>query len=177
MNERVIIDHDGIANVGRDRATKIMEDWLGPMMERINSLIHQEQNIKGGGYDSLHMEYDWHPPDKPLTQLQAQLCPSLINCFTLATHRWYLVSVRYLKEVEWTTTAFDHLVMDKHNKQTLRSLVEQHRSNKGKVVTDVIRGKGKVCLHSFEHSHWLIAIGSCNTVIWPARRRKNVDCW
>jgi hypothetical protein len=46
MNERVIIDYDGIANVGRDRATKIMEDWLGPMMERINSLIHQEQNIK-----------------------------------------------------------------------------------------------------------------------------------
>ncbi|KAF2028630.1 P-loop containing nucleoside triphosphate hydrolase protein, partial [Setomelanomma holmii] len=58
--------------------------------------------------------------------------------------------VKHLKEVDWAMTAFDHLVMDKQYKNLLRSLVEQHHSNKGKIVTDVIRGKGKgliVLLH------------------------------
>lgn len=117
------------------------------MIDRMNSLFKEEPKIKGGGYDSVHGEYDWHPPEKPLTKLQAQLCPSLIYCFTLATNTWYQVSVKNLREVEWETAAFDHLVMEKKYKDNLRSLVEQHRSNKGKVVTDVIRGKGKVSSH------------------------------
>lgn len=123
---------------------KDMEDLMGPMIERLTSFFDGEESIKGGGYDSLYMEYDWHPPEKPITTMQAQLCPSVINCFTLATNKWYLVSVKNLREVSWTTTAFDHLVMDKQYKMLLRGLIEQHRSNKGKILTDVIRGKGKV---------------------------------
>lgn len=122
---------------------KVMEDWLVPMFDQLSFLSKSEQHVKGGGYDILHMEYDWHPPERPFTTLQAQLCPSLINCFTIATNTWYLVSVKHLKEVDWATAAFDHLVMDNQYKKMLRSLVEQHRSNKGKIVTDVIRGKGK----------------------------------
>lgn len=144
MSERVIIDHDGITNFGRDKTIKGLEDMIGPMMERMSALFQNEHSIKGGGYDNVHLEYDWHPPEKPLTKLQAQLCPSLINCFTIATHTWYVVSVKHLREVDWATIAFDHLVMDKQYKTMLRSLVEQHRSNDGKIVTDVIRGKGKV---------------------------------
>lgn len=151
MNERVIVDHDGIANFGRDKTLRAMEDWLGPMMERLTSFFDKESTVKGGGYDSVHIEYDWHPPEKPLTKLQAQLCPSLINCFTLATNTWYQVSIKYLKEVDWSRTAFNHLVMDKQYKDMLRSLVEQHRSHKGKIMTDVIRGKGKVSSHIFRH--------------------------
>ena len=140
----MIVDHDGVANFGRDKNMKALEDMMGPLMERMSSLFEKEKNVKGGGYDDLHMEYDWHPPEKPFTKLQAQLCPSLINCFTLTTSTWYQVTVKCLKEVDWATTAFNHLVMDKQYKAMLRSLVEQHRSNKGKIVTDVIRGKGKV---------------------------------
>ncbi|KAH7393971.1 P-loop containing nucleoside triphosphate hydrolase protein [Phaeosphaeria sp. MPI-PUGE-AT-0046c] len=143
LSERVIVDHDGVANFGQDKTIKALEDWVGPIMDRLSSLFDQEQSIKGGGYDSVHMEYDWHPPEKPITTMQAQLCPSVINCFTLATNKWYLVSVKNLKEVNWTTTAFDHLVMDKQYKTMLRGLVEQHRSNKNKILADVIRGKGK----------------------------------
>ncbi|KAJ4301945.1 hypothetical protein N0V90_004041 [Kalmusia sp. IMI 367209] len=154
LNERVIVDHDGIANFGRDKTLKAVEDNMGPLMDMLTSLFEKEHNIKGGGYDSVHMEYDWHPPEKPFTKLQAQLCPSLINCFTLATNTWYVVSVQHLKEVDWATSAFNHLVMDKQYKQMLRSLVEQHRGNKGKIVTDVIRGKGKASSRIFElHGH------------------------
>ncbi|PVH97971.1 P-loop containing nucleoside triphosphate hydrolase protein [Periconia macrospinosa] len=53
------------------------------------------------------------------------------------------MSVKHLKEVDWAMTAFTHLVMDRQHKDMLRSLVEQHRSSKGRIVTDVIRGKGK----------------------------------
>ena len=138
------MDHDGISIFARDKSMKAMEDWIGPMMNKMMGLFEKEHSIRGGGYDDVHIEYDWHPPEKPFTKLQAQLCPSLINCFTLATNTWYVVSVENLKEVDWATTAFNHLVMDKQYKETLRGLVEQHRSNKGKVVSDVIRGKGKV---------------------------------
>jgi hypothetical protein len=148
LSERVIVDHDGIVNFGRDKTLRALEERLNPMMDFLTSFFDKEQNIKGGGYDSLHMEYDWHPPEKPLTKLQAQLCPSVINCFTLATNTWHQVSVKHLKEVDWATAAFDHLVMDKHYKTMLRNLVEQHRSNKGKIMTDVIRGKGKVSSRS-----------------------------
>ena len=143
----MIVVHDGIANFGRDKTMKAMEDWIGPMMDSLSLLFDKEHNVKGGGYDSVHMEYDWHPPEKPFTKLQAQLCPSMINCFTLASNTWYLVSVENLKEVDWATAAFNHLVMDKQHKEMLRSLVEQHRTHKGKIVTDVIRGKGKVSSH------------------------------
>lgn len=149
----MIVDHDGIANFGRDKTLAVMGDWLGPMMDRMTALFDREQNVKGGGYDSVHMEYDWHPPEKPLSKLQAQLCPSLINCFTLATSTWYVVSVSNLKEVGWASTAFDHLVMVKPYKDMLRSLVEQHRENKGKIMTDVIRGKGKVSSRILRYCH------------------------
>lgn len=140
----MIVDQDGITHYGRDKSSRILEDWLVVFMDRLSSWMDKEQSIKGGGYDSLHMEYDWHPPEKPFTKLQAQLCPSVIHCFTLATNTWHQISVRNLTEVDWSTTAFDHLVMDKQYKMMLRSLVEQHRNNKGKIVTDVIRRKGKV---------------------------------
>lgn len=147
LNERVIVDNDGIANYGRDKNLRAVEDMIGVMMERVGGWLAKEQNIKGGGYDDLHGELDHFVPEKPFSKLQAQLCPSTINCFTLTANTWYQVSVKHLKEVDWSMEAFTHLVMNKDQKQMLRNLVEQHRSNKGKMVTDVIRGKGKVGSH------------------------------
>ena len=100
--------------------------------------------MKGTGYDDRYLELDGQSPHTSFTPIQAQLCPSTVCCFSMNDEKWYTVMVDKVASPEWAKLAFNSLVLDESLKTMLRGLVEQHKKNKGKVMSDIIEKKGKV---------------------------------
>lgn len=118
-------------------------DIIDPLIQMFNS-FKAEPQVQQGAISDKYVEFDGIPPSQAFTPLQAALCPSLVNCISLESKVWYQVTVKNLQEVQWSKQAFDHLVLDPGFKEMLRGLVESHRKNRGRVISDVIQGKGKV---------------------------------
>ncbi|KAF2029057.1 P-loop containing nucleoside triphosphate hydrolase protein [Setomelanomma holmii] len=70
------------------------------------------------------------------------LCSSRVHAFSLVAKRWGIFYVKHIKDAEFNTTAFDSLVLSQHNKDLIRSLVNDHE-NKHSSFDDLIKGKGK----------------------------------
>ena len=98
--------------------------------------------MRGVGKDDRYLDWDDFDRNERFHALQAQLCPSVVKCFSLTTLEWYSVLVDNLQEIEWKTEAFNHLVLEEASKKMLKGLVEQHKKNKSNVMLDVIEGKG-----------------------------------
>jgi flagellar biosynthesis GTPase FlhF len=84
-------------------------------------------------------------PEKELTTLEATLCPSNLTCYSPSSRTWFSASVSRLSEIKWNASAWDHLVLDQDIKDTIMTLVQQHRVRSNEeVIGDVIEGKGNV---------------------------------
>jgi hypothetical protein len=78
-----------------------MADVFGGIGDTLRALTTDEHAV-GGDMDSLYSHLDKVDPDKPFGALQAQLCPSTINCCVLGTMKWYSVSISNLHEVSFS---------------------------------------------------------------------------
>ena len=149
LTDRVIVDHDGFSmygGEGEQRMFSQLTDFFGPVGDLLSSFTTKEVPVLGGGFDDIYVDFDHVPPYKEFTELQAQLCPSTVNCCVLRTKKWFVVTVPNLHPVEWSTAAFKHLVLEDSIKEMLKGLVEQHKKNKSlkRIMSDVIPSKGEV---------------------------------
>lgn len=89
-------------------------------------------------------------PSHEFGDLQAQLCPPSIRCYTTKSKRWFNIEVSKVKDAMWAKEALDHLVLADSTKSMLLGLVERHKKNMESVLSDVIPSKGRgltVVLH------------------------------
>ena len=106
--------------------------------------IEYERSVVGTGLDPEHASFDDFPPAESFSDLHAQLCPSSVIGFAIKSREWFRISISRIKDVDWATDALEHLVLERRTKDMLVALVEQHRNNRDKVISDVIKSKGKV---------------------------------
>jgi len=66
------------------------------------------------------------------------LCAPTIGGYSLVSKSWGRFVVDQLKEVEWDSSAFGHLVLDPEKKDLIEAIVS---AKKNSLVTDVISGK------------------------------------
>jgi hypothetical protein len=88
-----------------------MSELMGPFGEALAGIFKDELSV-GGDMDSLYSHMDAVHPTKPFEPLQAQLCPSTINCCVLGTMKWYSISITNLRDVDWAKEALEHLVLE-----------------------------------------------------------------
>ncbi|KAK4224660.1 putative atpase aaa+ type core [Podospora fimiseda] len=105
--------------------------------------IEYEWPVHGAGMDEDFAEFDDFPRDRPFTDRQAQLCPSSVLCYAIKSRAWYEVSLSKLKDVEWDKSGLGSLVIDPDTKKMLAGLVEQHRKNRVRGLSDIVQSKGK----------------------------------
>ena len=70
------------------------------------------------------------------------LCPYLLPCFSLQRKLWYQCHVELIQEIEFSTNAFDALVLSSDKKDIISSLL-QTSSKAASPFDDLIGGKGK----------------------------------
>ena len=99
--------------------------------------------MDGTSQKDPNFELDEHSPNQSFTPIQAQLCPPTLCCFSLNDEKWYTIIVDNVISPEWNKDAFESLVLERSLKTMLRGLVDQHKKNKEKVMSDIIEKKGK----------------------------------
>jgi hypothetical protein len=145
----VVIDHDGPQRSedpdNRSKLTIPMKDVMSSLTPLLQMWSTKERAVKTGDFDERSVNYDNVPPDAPFDPLQAQLCPSSVNCFSLTAKKWFAISIDNLQPIVWDKQAWDHLVLDDEVKGTIRDVVTHHRADSDSVIHgDVITGKGNV---------------------------------
>lgn len=76
------------------------------------------------------------------------LCPPYVYGYYLNMRCWCQLFVDSVKPVRWEPAAFDSVIMDDAQKETLRSLVRQHRFIGGTRDETELKGKGlAIALH------------------------------
>jgi hypothetical protein len=79
---------------------------------------------------------------QPLSDEQKLVCTALLRGYALKEKLWLNFFVNSVKEIEWSTGAFDSLVLPKNQKELILGFTESQRKHKGS-FDDVIEGKGK----------------------------------
>lgn len=79
---------------------------------------------------------------REITYDEMLLCSSSVLGFALASHKWTMMRIDDLVEVQWSTDAIDRLVLDKRQKRVLSSLISSPVFTEG-IDGDVIGWKGK----------------------------------
>ena len=77
-----------------------------------------------------------------LTEEDFLICDYTIPGFCFTTKRWYMLKVALIEDIEFNTEAFESLLLPKHQKQMIHSLIKVHTSQ-GMGFDDIIKGKGK----------------------------------
>jgi hypothetical protein len=70
------------------------------------------------------------------------ICSHTTPGFCFTSKKWGIFKVELLEEIKFNTSAFETLLLPKHQKEMIHSLVKVHISN-GLGFDDLIRGKGK----------------------------------
>ena len=143
-----------------------MKELWEPLMVSMQLFSHREPPIKLGDFDERNVDLDNVDAKAGFNDLQAMLCPASLNCFSLTMRKWFALSIKKLEMIEWKKSAWDHLVLDKETKDTIRNLVANHRTKSNhsdeEVMTgDVIDRKGSVC---------------CRFLSFHNACRRNADC-
>jgi len=158
LSERIVVD--GAASLsmmgfysrnGPSRQQVEQQVVVSGLMGGTNSQrVEYEFPVYGAGLTSTYDEFDDFPRGKEFSDLQAELCPATVACYALQRRSWYDVLCSKISEVEWATDTMENLVIDETTKRTLICLVEQHKKNQDKGLSDIIQFKGKgliVVLH------------------------------
>ncbi|KAF2144007.1 uncharacterized protein K452DRAFT_223451 [Aplosporella prunicola CBS 121167] len=78
----------------------------------------------------------------PLTAEQKLVSTPLLRGYSLKTKQWLNFFVNSVKEIEWSTNAFDSLVLPANQKELILGFTESQRKYKAS-FDDIIEGKGK----------------------------------
>ncbi|KAG6844630.1 hypothetical protein H0H87_005357 [Tephrocybe sp. NHM501043] len=86
----------------------------------------------------------YHPLENrdDLTDDERRICSPVALGFCFGNKKWGGFALENLQEVIWSDTAFDCLVLEKHKKRVICSLIQQH-CNRKLAFDDVIAGKGQ----------------------------------
>ena len=138
LEDCVILDHNDSE-----------ESYAPPIAQMRGGLVVREEDIREAS-NHFHMNANWAErlPEEDLSPTQLMLCPSFVRCFSTKTQNWYKISLKNLRDVQWTENAMESLVLEKEKKDLVRKLVEQHVTRSERTNMDVIRGKGEVCWES-----------------------------
>ncbi|KAK7681611.1 hypothetical protein QCA50_015344 [Cerrena zonata] len=80
-------------------------------------------------------------PRGNLTEEQLLICNPVLYGFSLSTKTWGGFAMDRLTEIDWSSDAFDLLVLGEKQKQLIRAIVKQHPRRES--FDDIIAGKGK----------------------------------
>ncbi len=100
------------------------------------------------------------------------ICSQLIPGFSLVDKRWCFFRVDLVKDVEYNTTAFESLMLDRMYKQMILSLVKVHTGS-GVLFDDVIKGKGKGLVFLL---HGIPGVGKSLTAGTKRSKKYNFGC-
>jgi len=78
----------------------------------------------------------------PLTPEQLRICTPLVKGYALKTKRWLSFQVDLIREVKFSDTAFESLVLPEDQKELILAFAESQLEYK-ETFDDVIEGKGK----------------------------------
>jgi hypothetical protein len=100
--------------------------------------------------ESILLETDLEPDrydkrDAKEAKLQTRdylICSYTVPGFCFTSKRWCIFNVELVEEISFNTSAFETLLLPKHQKEMIHSLVKVHTSE-GQGFDDLIRGKGK----------------------------------
>ncbi|KAL1839234.1 hypothetical protein VTJ49DRAFT_1712 [Mycothermus thermophilus] len=76
-----------------------------------------------------------------LTDEQAVLTNATVRGYSFTVKKFLEFYVDDLKEIEWNTSCFDHLVLDPSVKRTVQALVATHAQAR-ETMDDIVKGKG-----------------------------------
>ena len=77
----------------------------------------------------------------------AHLLPPILYGFSFVHKKWGEFSVDRLREIEWSSAPFNHLVLPPAYRNVVKSLIEIHSSDKRhQLVSDVVQGKSSGCI-------------------------------
>ncbi|KAG6980763.1 26S proteasome regulatory subunit 4-like protein B [Fusarium oxysporum f. sp. conglutinans] len=80
--------------------------------------------------------------NKVLSESQYALCTNVVKGFCLKTKEWGLFDIELIKDVLWSSTAFDQLVLPHDYKRIIQAFVGAQMSGLDN-FDDVIKGKGR----------------------------------
>lgn len=83
-----------------------------------------------------------HVSNKRLSESQYALCTNVVKGFCLKTKEWGLFDIELVKDVVWSSTAFDQLVLPHDYKRIIQAFVGAQISGLDN-FDDVIQGKGR----------------------------------
>ncbi|KAJ4268835.1 hypothetical protein NW762_002905 [Fusarium torreyae] len=82
------------------------------------------------------------PPNEKLSEEHYPLCTHLVKGFCLKSKKWGYFDVDLVKDVAWSSAAFDQLVLPHDYKRIIRAFVDAQISGLDD-FDDVIKGKGR----------------------------------
>ena len=77
-----------------------------------------------------------------LTETQLLMCRSSLRGYSLKTKKWLTFSISGVSPIQFSTTAFENLVLPSDHKELILALSESQTQNK-ESFDDIIKGKGK----------------------------------
>ncbi|KAF5246690.1 hypothetical protein FANTH_6760 [Fusarium anthophilum] len=109
----------------------------GQYSKAFNSSDHQESQ------EDSDWEVEEVEDPKHLTDKQAMLTVSTVNCFSIENKTWCTAQVDDLKDIEWNTQDFDNLVIDEAEKRLLVGFIGAATNGQLQDFDDFVDGKGK----------------------------------
>ncbi|KAI4088934.1 MAG: hypothetical protein L6R37_008126 [Teloschistes peruensis] len=79
--------------------------------------------------------------DNFLNEDQLLLCSTTVRGYSLKNKKWMTFDVDSVRDIEWSDTAFERLVLPRDQKELILTLIESQIANKD-TFDDVIQGKG-----------------------------------
>lgn len=81
--------------------------------------------------------------DENLTDDNAVLCSAFVRGYSLNKRVWGHFNINLLKEVEWSTDAFQRLILRPESKKAIKALVMSFVDTpSSKIIPDLVQGKG-----------------------------------
>ncbi|KAK0643994.1 P-loop containing nucleoside triphosphate hydrolase protein [Cercophora newfieldiana] len=150
--ERVLVDGSASSSlVGTSRRVSDHPSAMSGLMGGTTyQRIEYEYPVYGAGLSSMYDDFDDFDPKNEFSDLQAELCPATVVGYALQRRCWYEIQCSKVAEVDWAPNTMENLVIDEKTKRTLVCLVDQHKKNRGRGLSDIIKSKGKgliVVLH------------------------------
>ncbi|KAK5656929.1 hypothetical protein OQA88_3451 [Cercophora sp. LCS_1] len=155
LRERMLVDGSAssdIMGIQRRRDDNMQPAGIfGPMGGGNNyQRVEYEYPVYGAGINSTHDSFDDFDPKNEFSDLQAELCPATVVGYAMQKRSWYEIQCSKISEVDWAPGTMKSLVINEDTKRTLVCLVDQHKKNRDRGLSDIIKFKGKglvVVLH------------------------------
>lgn len=82
------------------------------------------------------------PERKVMTDNEYLICVPFVRGYSFKNKEWVLLTIEYLRPVQWTEDLFENLVLPREEKDLLLALAKSHASSTTNVFDDFVIGKG-----------------------------------